>query len=132
MTKYGYLNTTIRERLEDVANFDIWRTIDIGDRTSNTKYPIVDTSREVESLCRRYGDLSCFFGDFGEGVDVGIRHFCISVKSGSVESPSLDPTSFFYDFCVVSSRLFSLLPFEFARFHPRNLDKNIDTIEDRT
>jgi hypothetical protein len=49
-----------------------------------------------------------------------------------VESPSLYPTSFFYDFCVVSSRLFSFFPFEFTRFHARNLDENIDTVEDRT
>lgn len=129
---YLELDPPIGECFEDVANFDIWRTIDVGDSTSNTKYPVVDASREVKSLCRRYGDFSCFFRDFGEGVDVGIRHFCISVKSGSVESPSLDPASFFYDFCVVSSRLFSFFPFEFAGFHPRNLDENIDTVEDRT
>ena len=58
---YLELDAPIGESFKDVANFDIWRTIDVGDRTSNTKYPIVDTSREVESLCRRYGDLSCFF-----------------------------------------------------------------------
>ena len=56
-----FLYTAIGECLEYVANFDIWRSIDVGDRTSNPKYPIVNTGGEVKSLCRRYGDLASFF-----------------------------------------------------------------------
>ncbi len=41
----GVLGSAVRESFEDVANFDIWRTIDIAYGTSNSKYSIVDTCR---------------------------------------------------------------------------------------
>lgn len=54
------------------------------------------------------------------------------MKSRSVKSPSLYATGFFHDFCIVLCTFFSSLCLELAWLHPWNLDKYIDTIEDRT
>jgi hypothetical protein len=80
-----------------MPHFDMLDTVDVGDGTSDTQYPIVDSCREMESLSRRYGDLSSFVRDFGEVVDVDVRHFGIAVYSGSCKSFFLDESYLFHD-----------------------------------
>ena len=113
-------------------NFDICRSSDVGYSTTDTEDAVVDTSREMESLCRRYGDLACFVTDFGEVVDVDVRHLSVGVDSLPDESLSLHLASLHHHELEFATRLATALLTEFSRLDPRHLDEYIDTIEYRS
>ena len=115
-----------------MSYFDSWRIVDVGDGTTNSKNPVVDTSRELEFFCRRYGNRESIRTDICEFLDVYIRHLCIGVDGFSNKSCMLQFLcfhNFFFEFLARESRSFFS---EFSCFDSWNLDKYIDTIENRT
>lgn len=112
-----------------MRNFDICRSRNIGYSTSDAQYTVVDTCREMKSLCRRYGDLSSGFWYIGELVDIDIRHLRVAMDLGSCESCFLCESSLLDDTSELLGSKLCFFVLDFSDFHPRHLDKYIHTIE---
>ena len=86
----------------------------------------------MEFFCRSYGDLLRIFLYGSVFLYVNVRHLCISMEFGSGESFFLNMTGMFDFFSNGFGRVIFILFSEFPRLDPRNLDKKVDTIENRS
>ncbi len=86
----------------------------------------------MEFFCRRYGDLSSLFFYRSVFLYVDVRHFSISMKLRSLESFFLYCSDKFDNMSILFCSFLFFFLFEFSDFDTRNLDKNIDTIKNRS
>lgn len=112
-----------------MRNFDTCRSFDIRYSTGNSEDSIKNSCRQIESLCRSYGDLPGIIPDASICLYISIGHFGIAMELAPGESLLLDSASMFDNFsktfrCLCCSRLF-----EFTDLDARNLDEYIDSIK---
>ena len=115
-----------------MLDLDLSGSLDVGNSTAHTENAIVDTSRELQLLCRRYGDLECCILYGCELLDVDIRHLSVGVDTLPDESLSLHLAGLHDEKLEFCTRLATALLTEFSGFYSWYLDEYIDTIEDRS
>ena len=112
--------------------FDCFRVVDVSDRTGDTEYSVVDSSRQLEFFDRCDGDLGGRFGDLSIFFYVDVRHLSIGVYSFFTKSSMLMFLCLHDDFFEISTGYVRFFFANFANFDTRNLDEYIDPIEYRS
>ncbi len=112
-----------------MLHLDFSRSLDVGYSTADTQDTIVDTSRELQLLGRRYGDLERGVLYGCELLYVDVRHLGVGVDILSCESLSLHLSGSHDDELEFGAGLATSLLTEFSSLHSRNLDEYIDTIK---
>jgi hypothetical protein len=115
-----------------MLDLDLTGSLDIRYGTTDTEDTIIDTSRELQLLCRRYGDLERCVLYGCEFLDVDVRHLSVGVDALPDESLSLHLASLHDEELEFATRLPTALLTEFSGLHSRHLDEYIDTIEYRS